>query len=220
VNRRPWIKAEVKALRTLYPHIRTEDVAKILGRNERAVYNKAGHIGLRKSKAFLASTLSGRNVKGYAPHGLAGRFKAGHAPWNAGIRFEAGGRSPLTRFKRGQKPHNTKPIGSYRITKDGTLQRKVSNDQGSNSKRWRGVHELVWIEAIGPVPAGHIVVFKPGMKTSVLQEITPDRVECISWAENMRRNTYHRYPKPIALAIQLRGALNRQINRRLGEKQD
>jgi hypothetical protein len=216
VVRRAWIKAEVKALRKLYPHIRTSDVALILGRNERAVYNKAGHIGIRKSKAFLRSTLCGRNVKGYAPHGLAGRFKAGHKPWNAGVPFEAGGRSPLTRFKPGREPHNTKPIGSYRLTKDGTLQRKVSNDRGSNSRRWRGVHELVWVEANGPVPAGHIVVFKPGTKTSVLKEITLDRVECISFAENMQRYTYHRYPKPIALAIQLRGALNRQINRRLG----
>jgi hypothetical protein len=31
----------------------------------------------------------------------------------------------------------------------------------------------------------------------------------------MARNTLHRYPKPIAQAIQLRGALNRQINKRV-----
>jgi hypothetical protein len=95
----------------------------------------------------------------------------------------------------------------------GTLQRKISNAKGSNSKRWRGVHELVWIEANGPVPPGHICVFRPGMRTAVLEEITVERVECISFAENMRRNSYHtRFPKEIGLAIQLRGALNRKIN--------
>lgn len=50
------------------------------------------------------------------------------------------------------------------------------------------------------------------MRTAVLDEITLDRVECISLAENMRRNSYHNYPKEIALAIQLRGVLNRKIN--------
>ena len=47
----------------------------------------------------------------------------------------------------------------------------------------------------------------------MLEEITADRVECISLAENMRRNSYHNYPKPIAELIQLRGALMRKINR-------
>jgi hypothetical protein len=46
--------------------------------------------------------------------------------------------------------------------------------------------------------------------------ITLGRLELISRAENMRRNSYHtRYPKEVAQLIQLRGALNRQINKRL-----
>lgn len=213
--RRPWIEPEVKALRKLYPHIRTSDVAMILGRDVRSIWNKTNHIGLSKSAAFQNSPLSGRIFKGaHDGRGASARFCKGHKPWNAGIHFDPGGRSRLTRFKKGAHPHNTKPIGSLRLSKDGTLQRKVSNNKGNNSKRWRGVHELVWIEANGPVPHGHIVVFKPGMRTNVLHAITLDRVECISWAENMRRNTYHNYPKEIALAIQLRGALNRQINKR------
>lgn len=215
ITRRPWIPAEVRSLRKIYPHIRTADVALILGRNERSIQNKVNHLGLKKSRAFQNSSLSGRVFKGrHDGRGSCARFNKGHKPWNTGIHYEAGGRSPLTRFKKGSKPHNTKPIGSLRFTKDGTLQRKVSNARGNNTKRWRGVHELVWIEANGPVPPGHIVVFKPGMRTNVLHEITPDRVECISWVENMRRNTYHRYPKELARVIQLRGALNRQINKR------
>lgn len=111
-------------------------------------------------------------------------------------------------------PHNTQPIGSYRLTKDGTLQRKISEDKGNNSKRWRGVHELVWVEVNGPVPLKHIVVFKPGQRTAELEEITIDRVECITLAENMNRNTRHNMPKELSDLIQLRGALNRQINKR------
>jgi hypothetical protein len=90
-------------------------------------------------------------------------------------------------------------------------------------KNWVPVHRLVWIEHHGPIPAGHAVAFKPGQHTSVLEEITLDRLELVSRAELMRRNTYHKYPKEIAQLIQLRGALQRQINKRerqLNEKQD
>lgn len=211
--RRFWSDEEVAWLVALYPHESTADVAFALRCSIHRAYNKAHALDLHKTDEFMASFLSGRgNVlqEGGKPH----RFKPGHASWNKGTHWNAGGRSPLTRFKKNGKPHNTKPIGSYRITKDGTLQRKVREAKGCNSKRWRSIHELVWIAANGKVPRGHIVVFRPGMKTNVLEEITIERVECISYAENMRRNTLHRYPKPIAHAIQLRGALNRQINKR------
>ena len=90
----------------------------------------------------------------------------------------------------------------------------MSNDPGNNSKRWRAVHELVWVAAHGPVPVKHIVVFKPGMCSNVLEEITVDRVECISLAENMRRNTIHNLPPEIKQVVQLRGVLTRAINKR------
>jgi len=211
--RRQWTDTEVTVLRELYPHCKTAVLAAFLGRKEGQVYQKAISIGMRKTAAYLASAESGRLMK-LSQTGAKTRFRKGAQPWNAGSHYVAGGRSVETRFGKNHLPHNTRPIGSYRITKDGTLQRKIGNAKGSNSKRWRGVHELVWIEAHGPVPRGHIVVFKPGMRTAALNEITVDRVECISLAENMRRNTYHRYPQPIPQLIQLRGALQRQINRR------
>ena len=209
-----WSEQEENALRAMYPDMRTDDIARILGRKLQPTYRKAAQLGLRKSDAYNASSLSGRIVKGFTPYGKRSRFPKGHVPWNTGTHFTAGGRSAETRFREGQSPHNTLPIGSHRVTKDGTLQRKISNAKGNNSKRWRGVHELVWIEVHGPVPAAHIVVFKSGMRTAQLEHITIDRVECISLAENMRRNSFHRYPQPIPKLIQLRGALQRQINLR------
>jgi hypothetical protein len=141
------------------------------------------------------------------------RFKPGHVTWNKGMKgLDIGGKA--TRFQPGQTPHNTLEVGAYRITKDGTLQRKIGTTKGSNSKRWRGVHELVWVAANGPLPAGHIVVFKPGMRTTQLADITLDKVECITWAENMRRNTRHNLPKELNEVIGLRAALVRKINHR------
>lgn len=216
MRRHFWIPAEDRALATLYPHMRTDDIVPILGRSVSALYGRAQLLGLTKSDAYNASTLSGRMVPGFAPYGVEHRFKKGLVPANKGLRRPGWhkGRMRETQFRKGQSPHNTRPIGSYRLDKDGTLQRKVSNAKGNNSKRWRSVHELVWTEAHGPVPPKHIVVFKPGMRTNVLEQITLDRVECITLAENMRRNTYHRYPQPIPQLVQLRGALQRQINRR------
>ena len=104
-------------------------------------------------------------------------------------------------------------MGSYRINPDGHLQRKVAEVSGSNSKRWPNVAELVWIAANGPLPPKHIVVFKPGMRTNVLELITLDRVECISLAENARRNHPRNKHPEFARLVQIKGAITRQVNR-------
>jgi hypothetical protein len=71
------------------------------------------------------------------------------------------------------------------------------------------------VEVNGPLPPKHIVVFKPGMRTNVLEEITVDRVECISLAENLKRNTRHNLPPELNQVVQLRAVLTRQINKRI-----
>lgn len=207
----PFTAAELAILRARYPHELTRIIAADLGRSVFSLYNRAYALGLKKSDAFFAGGNAGRAD---GARGLTTRFIKGDAPWNKGAHFVAGGRSAQTRFKPGQKPSNTHAIGSYRITKDGTLQRKIGDKNGNNSQRWRGVHELVWVAANGPLPPKHIVVFKKGMRSNQLADITIDRVECISLAENMRRNTVHNLPKTLANLVQLTGALNRKINDR------
>ena len=172
-----WTKDEIEAIRARYPDEPTSKLAAEFDRHEKSIYNLAKRLGLKKSEAFLQSANSGRIQRGRSdPRMMATQFKPGQQVWNKGMKgLQIGGVE--TQFKPGQLPHNTSEIGAYRITKDGMLQRKISNAKGSNSKRWRGVHELVWIEANGPVPAGHICVFKPGMKTHEIEEITLDKVE-------------------------------------------
>lgn len=210
--RQIWTDDQVAVVVRLYQDTPTTAIAAQLGTTISRVYAKADGLGLKKSSKYLASKAACRLRKG-DNIGEQHRFKKGCAPWNKGMKgVTCGGEA--TQFKPGRQPHNTLPIGSYRMSKDGNLQRKISNDKGSSSKRWRGVQELVWIEANGPVPPKHIVIFKPGTHTTTLEEITFDKVECISLAENMRRNTYHRYGKEIARLVQLRGAVSRQINKR------
>lgn len=207
-----WTPAQDDIMRRFYPDVTAADMAKALGASVSAIYNRAAALGLEKSKAFKESPQACRLRRGDNV-GSATRFQKGRATWNKGMKgLQIGGVE--TQFKPGQSPHNTCEIGSYRVDKDGTLQRKIGNSKGSNSKRWRGVHELVWIEANGPLPDKHIVVFKKGMRTNILEEITIDKVECISLAENMRRNTRHNLPKELSDLIAVRAALQRQINKR------
>lgn len=215
--RMPWSKEEDEILRARYPHERTSTIADALGRRLSQVYQHAAKMGLLKSPEFLASPASGRTN---GRQGTGTRFPKGLIPWNKGTHFDSGGRSVETRFKPGKMPHNILPIGGYRYDRDGTLQRKISNDKGNNSKRWRGVHELVWVAANGPLPPKHIVIFKPGMRSTVLEEITLDRIECISLAENMRRNTRHNYSPEINEVIQMRAVLTRHINKRAKNDQE
>lgn len=199
-RRGPWTEAELRTLRALYADTPTRSIATALGRTEASVGMKAVAIGLRKSAAFMSGEFSGR-------------LKPGNVPPNKGKAHPARGRAVETQFKPGQKPHTTLPVGSYRINRDGHLQRKIGEEPGCNSKRWRCVAELVWCEANGPLPPKHIVVFRPGMKTAVLEEITLDRVECISLAENARRNHPRNKSPELAKIVQLKGAITRQVNR-------
>jgi hypothetical protein len=210
--RAKWTDDQLATLRTLYPNYKTEDIAVMLGRSTGQTYQMAARLGLKKSPEYLASPAACRLRRGDNV-GAAGRFQKGKLPWNKGMKgLQMGGKQ--TQFKPGQRPVNTREIGSYRITPDGSLQCKISNAPGSNSKRWRGVHELVWVEANGPVPPKHIVVFKAGQRTAILEEITLDLVECITLAENMKRNTVHNMPKELVDLVRLRAVLTRHINRK------
>lgn len=219
-TRRRWTEADNAALRRLYPDLCTDDVARIMGRQINAVYRHAAVLGLKKTTAYLASEQAGRIQRGrQLPSMVAHQFKRGHTPWNDGKKgLDIGGKA--TRFAPGAKPPNTLPVGSYRINGGGHLQRKIGDAPGSSSKCWRGVAELVWVAAHGPVPPKHLVVFKPGQFTNVLDLITLARIECISMAENARRNGPHTKHPELARLVQLKGAITRQVNRITREAQE
>lgn len=210
MKRRFWTEAEEAVMRARYANEPTAVIALELKRSDRSVYAKADLMGLSKSAEYLARPESGRLMPG-SRRGSKTSFKKGNSPWNTGKQgWQAGGRSKETQFKPGNRPRTWLPIGSERVVDGGVLQRKVT-DTRYPPRDWVAIHKLVWVEANGPVPKGHIVVFKNGDRTDVRIE----NLECITRGENMRRNSYHtRYPKEVAQLIQLRGAVNRQINKR------
>jgi len=213
-----WTEAERETLRQLYPDMRAEDVAQSMGMRASQIYRMAANLGLEKSEAFKASDKSGRVARGrQLPSMIASRFQPGVVPWNKGTQYQAGGRSAETQFKPGRTPQesrNYKPIGTLRVTCDGWLERKVTDDRGVvPARRWVALHRIVWERDCGPIPRGHIVVFKPGMKTAIEDQVTVDRLECITRAENAHRNSIWRKDPELARLYQLKGAITRQVNR-------
>jgi len=209
-----WTTEQLAILRREYPHKSSSEVARLVGHTLSSTYRTAHRLGILKSEAYLASPAAGR-LDGV--RGTSHRFTKGHTSWNKGTHWKAGGRSVQTRFKQGQRPHTWRPIGSERVTDDGIRQRKIT-DTGYPPKDWKSIHVMMWETENGPVPPGHIVVFKDGNR----ENLVLDNFELVTRQELMRRNSYHtRYPKEIGLVIQLKGALQRQINKRESDaKQD
>lgn len=202
-----WTEAEKDIVRQLYPNTSNAEIIRILGRHtEKSVWGIAKKLGVKKSAGYLK--LLGGQLDGKRDNGK--RFKPGEKPWSAGKKFP--GRTSCTSFVPGQKPSNWMPLGAHRINSSGVLDRKIK--EGPNGAlNWEAVHRLVWKETNGPIPPRHMIVFKDNMRTTVLEEITIDRLECIDREENARRNNqWAKNPEMMQLHI-LKGQIKRQVNR-------
>lgn len=220
MNGRPWTPVELDLLADMYPHCNTQDVGAWLERNPGSVYQAALTRGIRKTQEYLESVSSGRIQRGRQdPRMSVGQFKSGLVPWNKGKPHNPPG-AEKGRFRKGHKnPHRWQPIGAYRThSSDGMLQQKVT-DEGKGPRDWEYVHRLVWQREHGPIPPGHIIIFRPGTKTNKLEEITVEKLECITRAENARRNSLYTRNPELGRLAQLKGAITRQVNRIIQEAQ-
>lgn len=149
---------------------------------------------------------------------LDSRKKPGCIPKNKGLKQvdymspEMIERTKATRFKKGQLPHNA--IGF----KDGDIvTRCYHKDRNAppykwiriGKGKWEMYHVHLWKQYNGPVPDGHIIIFKDKNTMNVVIE----NLECITKAENMTRNSIHQYPEEIKKTIQTLSLITRKINR-------
>lgn len=211
IRRRFWTAAEDRTLRKHYPHKATADVVKLLpGRTERTVYQRAGTLGLHKTPAYLASPAACR-LRRDSSIGAPYRFKKGMTPWNLGKRGYMG--ANRTSFRKGNYSarwdREIYCIGALRINTDGGLDIKVRE----GLRAWEALPRYVWRTERGRLPKGAIVRPINGDP----HDTRIENLRLATRADLMRENTYHRYPKEIARLIQLRGALQRQINKREGK---
>ena len=204
--RNPWTEAQKEIVRNLYANTKNSEIATLTGHPEKSIYTIAKKLSVKKSPEYLR--LMGGYLDGH--RGAQKRFEPGHVPWTAGKKFP--GRTSSTSFKPGQRPPNWMPLGAHRVNGEGVLERKVreGNNGGLN---WEAEHRLVWKEANGPIPKRHVITFKPGTKTNVLELITADKLECISFEENARRNNMWANDPAMAPLYNLKGQIARQVNR-------
>jgi hypothetical protein len=220
MQRRFWTDEEIARLKREYPDRQTAELARGFGCPIARVYAKAAELGLHKSVAFMESDRSGRVQRGKQdPRMIATRFQKGQQSWNKGVKGICGTHENCrrTQFKKGSMSgaaqHNYVPIGSERISKDGYLERKVTDDHPIPARRWVGVHRLVWEAANGPIPPGHVVCFLPDRRTADAAQITLDALELVTRADLARRNHPVTRDPELAKLVQLKGAITRQLNR-------
>lgn len=206
-KRQPWTDTEIEQLQARYANTSTATLADEFGCSIDRINHKVARLGLKKSPEYLESPAACRLRRGDNV-GASHRFKPGQVPANKGVRRPGwhAGNMQKTQFKKGQKSHNWMPLGSERFSKEGYLQRKMT-DTGYPPHDWVSVHLLLWREHHGDVPAGHAVAFKNGDKA----DIRIDNLECVTRRELMARNSIHNLPEELKEVITLKGAITRRI---------
>jgi hypothetical protein len=199
----PWSAGLEEMLTLLYPDHTVAQLAVYFGVTESAIIGRAYRLKLRKDPAFALACSS----KGF--------FKKGSTPANKGKKWsefmskEGMRNSRSTTFKKGNLPPNTKADFVISVRKDKNRVQYLFIRVAK--AKWVPLLRYNYEKLNGKITKGLNLVHADG-----------DRMNCdasngllLSNAELMQRNTYHKYPKEIANAIQLRGALNRQINKHL-----
>lgn len=210
MNGRLWTQVQLEMLRAFYPDNTMETMKALTGRNESSIYNKVHSLGLAKSQAYLASPAACRLRRG-DEIGKEYRFKSGQEVWNKGLKGWSAAGTEATRFKKGTKPPNHRPVGYVRLTVDGYYEMKMAEGM----QQFKLLHRVIWERCNGVIPKGQICIFLDGNTKNL--EVT--NLALMTKVQNMKRNSLHSYPKELAEIIQLRGALNRQLNKRKNHEQ-
>ena len=194
MKRKRWTPQEDEELKRLYPNTMAKDLAERFNCTVIQIYQKAQRLKINKDTEFLHNYYKA-NFKGYP----ATQFKKGMTSWNKGKKgLQIGGVE--SQFKKGQIPHNFKPIG-HRSYRDGYLVEKT--EQG-----FKFLHILLWESVNGPVPKGLFVVFKDRNK----QNLTIENLELITRAEHMRRNNIANLPVELREVLHIKKSITRKIN--------
>lgn len=181
--RKLWTESDKKLLELEFPNIDTETLANRMGRSYSSVAGMAGTMGIKKSPEYIEKYRE-KTTRNLLEVGMANRFKKGQKSWNKGMKgLQMGGVE--SQFKPGQKPHNWKPIGSERITKDGYIEVKYKDERKAVSN-YKLKHRLIWEEVNGSVPCGFVLNFKDGNPLNC--EI--DNLMLVSMVDNLNTNRF------------------------------
>jgi hypothetical protein len=206
--RRKWTNEEIEYVKQNYSDKYTKEIAAAINRSERAVYQAAINLNVRKSPEFIKISLQ-REAEKLKVLGAASRFKPGNISHNKGQKMskDVYEMVKLSMFKKGNEPHNMKYDGHERIcAKDGYIYVRISKG------KYVLKHRLVWEQHNGSIPKGNIIIFKDKDKYN----LNIDNLQMITKRENMLRNTVTKYPLELQQLIKL----NNKLKTTLHEKQN
>jgi hypothetical protein len=195
-----WKPHEIELLKEHYSDKTIKQLCEIINRSQKSIYSQANLLGLKKSYEHM-QMLKKNDAENIQKLGFNFRFKKNDTPWNLGAKGYMGGNA--TSFKKGNKPHNTKQVGDTIINKDGFLLVKIAD------KKWIRKEILIWEEVNGKIPKGHVVrVINPA-----LNKYDINNLMLISFAENMKLNTMHRFPTELKNTIKALSKLKKTIRK-------
>jgi len=197
-----WKPHEKELLKQHYADSTIHELMQMLNKTASSIYSQAYLNNLKKSVEYEEKRRI-QDIENIRKN-TKKRFQKGQTPWNKGIK----GSIPnnVTSFKKGNLPHNTRNEGETRLDKEGYLLVKIAH------KKWIRKHRLIWEQAHGEIPKGYVLRIKDGNK----ENYSLDNMELITFADNMRLNTIHRFPTELKQTIKLLKKLKKKIN----EKQD
>lgn len=118
------------------------------------------------NRRFPDTPITVMQVKGFIQRnhvttGFDGRFQKGNPPRNKGKKMTAEQYEKLRRtmFKKGQIPHNKKPVGSTRLNVEGYIEIKVAEPN-----KYVLEQRYVWEQAHGPIPKNYVLLHRNGVK--------------------------------------------------------
>lgn len=179
-------------------HRTPEEIRQFIREHAAGVYNKDlaamvnEKFGTRHTPASIADLKYVLGVRSGIEAGIkkgehlspATEWKKGHVPINKGTKGMFPNAGGATRFKKGRRPHNYRPIGTEVKNTDGYWKVKVADPNV-----WKMKHVLVWEQEHGPVPKDMMVTFLDGDH----DRCTPDNLALISQEANIRRNQMRLY---------------------------
>ena len=190
-----------------YPFESTAVIAKDLGLTMSQVYNIAYKYHIHKDLEYLKTAASGRYNVGTKSN-QATQFKPGHIPKNKGQKMPADIYNAVapTMFKKGNKPHNTQPIGTIhnRADKTGRLYQYIK----IKDSHWELMHRYVWTQANGKIPRGFVVNFIDGN----FMNCDLSNLRLKTRGEMAIMNSIHRYPAEVRDLIKLTNKLKNKTN--------
>jgi len=142
-------------------------------------FNKKFNYDLSKS-----SIANRKNKLGLSSGIVGGQFQKGHQTWNKGVKGYMGANK--TSFKKGNIPHNHRPVGSERISKDGYIEIKIAEPN-----IWMLKHRYIYETTHGSIPDGYVVIFLDGNRTN----LNINNLKLISRSEDLIMNQKRLFSK-------------------------